>query len=391
MSEVSPKLIHVAPWIRGIGGVETLMRHHRAEDPRSGFDAQQISLFDKQEGAGPPGYSTQRFSWRDTPARMRRNIAATFAAAPGRIVLWHGWGVPWFADIDASSRRIVCLWENEPQFEPWLRKIAHLVDGVTFMSKASGEAAARLLPHLPAERLLFLPVPIAPPDSGGAESVREPGREIVIGCAGRLVKTPKRWERLIPFVAELKRLGVSFRIEIVSDGPMRAFLERQLGSNPAVHFLGWQENNDYWTRLRSWDAAVFFSDFEGGPIVMLEAMAVGALPFYPQAGGSLGDDYAPRIHPDCYYPAGNPEAAARAVQKVFALPSAELAQSRARARELVAVHSGAEYQRRFAGFVQAIARMPRISAAPASQRLNRLTDQLPLGAVTRFLPWTLWR
>jgi glycosyltransferase involved in cell wall biosynthesis len=390
MNAAPLKLVHVAAWIRTIGGVETLLARHARFDADQGFAATQLSLFDRPRRTEGTVYATQAFSWRSTPRAMRRAMAAAFASHPGSVIAWHnGWGLPWFADIDGSERRIVCLEDSEADFGRWLAKVAGWIDGVTCISSPAAEAVTRLLPGLPPERLTILPLPIAPPVL--PNDPRTPGQEWVIGCAGRLVRAQKRWDRLVPFVAELHRLAVPFRLEIVSHGPLRGWLERRLGSNPAVRFLGWQQPVDYWRRLQDWDAAVFFSDHEGGPIVLLETMAAGVVPFYPTIGGSLGDEYVPRLDPRCYYPAGDPAAAARAVREVLASPPESLVQLRTRARALVEPNRSGRYDSAFGEFVRRIADLPRISRGPGAARPGRLTDRLPLGLITRVFPAALWR
>jgi glycosyltransferase involved in cell wall biosynthesis len=384
------KLVHVAAWIRTIGGVETLLARHARFDADQGFAARQLALFDRPRRTEGAGYAAQAFSWRSTPRAMRRAMAAALAAHPGSVIAWHNaWGIPWFADLDGSARRIACLADNETQFGPWLTNLHPWLDGVTCLSASAAASVVRLLSRLPPERLAVLPLPIETPEP--LATLRPPRREWVIGCAGRLVRAQKRWDRLVPFVAELHRLAVPFRLEIVSDGPLRGWLERRLGSDPAVRFLGWQQPADYWRRLQDWDAAVFFSDHEGGPLVLLEAMAAGAVPFYPTIGGSLGDEYVSRLDPRCYYPAGDPVAAARAVCEVLASPPELLAGLRNRAQTLTEPNRSGGYESVFGEFVRRIANLPRISRAPGAGRAARLIDWLPLGLITHVFPAALWR
>lgn len=315
----------------------------------------------------------------------------------GRIRGGPGWcgdlaqrlGVSWFADVDGSARRIVCLHDSETHFGSWLSAVDGWVDGVACVSPAAAAAVTRLLPDLPPERLAVLPLPIEPPSL--PEVQRPPGGEWIIGCAGRSVRVPKRWDRLIPFVKELRHRGVNFRLEILSDGPMRGWLEQRLGRDPATQFLGWQATADYWRRLQGWDAAVFFSDHEGGPIVLLEVMAAGVIPIYPAIGGSLGDALVPALDRRCHYAAGDAAAAARALQQVLSSPPAQLDAMRRRAQDMVRPHTGGGYEAVFADFVRRISVLPRRSRRPDGQRLAHFADRLPLGFITRFLPSALWR
>lgn len=381
------KLVHVAPHARGVGGIETLLARHALTDTAGGIDSVQVGLFNR--AVREPGFTGMGFGGKDTPRAMRRALAPVLAPGADGISVWHNaWGLPWFADLDEASRRIVCLHAHRDYFAAWLPAIREHLDGILAVSPAIARDALALLPGWPAERIRVLPLPIALPSE--VLAVSRGVRPWVLGCAGRLARPQKRWDRLVPCVAELRRLGVEFRLEIIGDGPLRPWLERELGGDPAIRFFGFVETAEYWRRLQSWDAALFFSDVEGGPIVMLEAMAAGVLPVYPGIGGSIGDDYAPQVDPRCYYPAGDPVAAARSLQALLSLPAGELAERRRRAQALVEPHLGEGYQRTFADLVHRVAELPRFSRVAAPRR-TRWTDFVPLGALTRLRPGALWK
>ncbi len=385
-------LTHIAAWVRSIGGVETLLARHAVADAAGGFAATQVALFDRAPFVGEPGpdYEPMRFHGRWRVGAMRRAMAREGARRPGALTLWHnGWGLPWFADADGSARRIVCLWDSVEHFGPWLQRVRPWLDGVVCMSKAAAADVARLLPDWSAERTQVLRVPLEIPT--GLQVERAARSEWVIGCAGRLVGPQKRWERLVPFVRELRARGLSCVIEVVSDGPLRPWLQEQLSGDAGVQFLGWQERDAYWARLQTWDAAVSFTDHEGGPIVMLEAMAGGALPIYPAIGGSLVRDYLPGLDARCQYAVGDPVAAAQAVAAWMAVPLAEANAVRRRAVAIARGHRPENYDRDFAAFGHRIAGLPRISRSPSGRGPRRWFDLLPLGLVTRVCPAVLWR
>jgi glycosyltransferase involved in cell wall biosynthesis len=383
-------LVHIAAWIKSIGGVETLLALHAERDQPAGFSSVQLGLFDKDRSRNAADYSTQAFSGWNTPRQMKAAMATAQQTSAGAVTLWHnGWGISWFADKDQSSRRIVCLWDSVTHFESWLSRVRHLVDGVICMSDAALADVRRLWPELPAERLQMLAVPIEFPSTEMTSPTRS--QEWVIGCGGRLVHRQKRAERLVPFVQELRRLGLNFRLEVVSDGPLRETLEQQLQDEPRVRFLGWQSRKDYWARLASWDAAIFFTDHEGGPIVLLEAMAAGVLPVFPQIGGSLADDYLPQVDARCAYPAGDVKAAAQAMKRLMAAEPADVAEIKRRARTLAMRHTPERYHDAFSQFVRRIEALPRISQAATGPRRWRWWDRLPLGLISRFYPTALWK
>lgn len=370
--------------------METLLAHHRRWDATVGFQSAEIALFDQSIAPTESRYRPLRFGGWDTPRRMRREVRTALAGFPAAVVLWHnGWGLPWFADTDGSHRRIVAWWDSRTHFEAGMAAVKPWVDGVICMSEAAAADVAQLWPELPPERCQMLPVPVE--ISPAFSASRPSGAEWVIGCAGRLVRPQKRADRLIPFVAALRTLGVRYRIEVVSDGPLRAELQRALGDDPAVRFLGWQSAEAYAQSLQGWDAMVSFTDHEGGPIVMLEAMAAGVLPVFPAIAGSLITDYLPGLSPHCLYPPGDVATAAARMQTLMALPAAAARRLREQAQRIALNHTVERYHGAFTSFVKRIDQLPRISRVPRGQRGSKLADYFPLGILTRFRRQALWR
>ena len=322
---------------------------------------------------------------------MRRVVARICGDHPDALVAYQGaWAVPWFADIDRSRRRILCLHDSIRRYAPILPSFRGLADGIICNGASTAAEIPQWLPGITAERIAAPLLPIVPPAGLAAERNANTGR--VVGFAGRVERAHKGAHRLVPFVAELRRLGLDCRVEVMGDGRLLSWLQRRLRHDDGVRFLGRQGEAEYWRRFQTWDAIVSFSDHEGGPITLLEAMAAGTIPVYPAIGGSLGDDYAPQVDPRCHYAAGDPLTAARTVEWILGLPAEELQRMRAKARAVVQPHaSPTTYEEVFAAFAQRIATLPRISREPRGDRRARLEDWLPLGLVTRWRPGALNR
>jgi len=236
MTTAPVKLLHFSPRVASRGGVESLLARHAGFDRILGFDAVQFALFDPAPAKSLDHYSTQSFSWKSTPAQMRRQVARAMERHAGSIVIWHGgWGMPWFADGDASLQRILYFHGNEENCRPWLAAVGPWLDGVICVNPDAARAARRLLPGVAPERITALRLPITPPPNLVPE--RPVRSEWVIGCGGRLERPQKRADRMLPFVEELARLGVSFRLEVMGDGALASRLRRCFRGNPAVHFI----------------------------------------------------------------------------------------------------------------------------------------------------------
>lgn len=370
-----PLVIHIAPRVTFGGGIETMLEYYR-ELP---FAQKFVALFDRRPSERSD-YINLNFNWRTPLAVMRRRFAEALAPYTGATVVWHnGWGMPLFADRDGAARRLVFLYADPAYHAPDFPGFRGRVDGVAGVVPALQAAWRGALPELGAEREKMIGIPIELRPLAEKTFARKP---FVLGYAGRVERAQKRVDRLPVLIAALERRGVDFRFEVLGDGSWRSRLAQQLGDR--VKFHGWLPRADYCRVMDGWDGVVYFSDHEGGPTALLDAMAAGAIPFYPSHGGSWGDVHAPRVDPLCYYPAGDIEAAADAIVKIFMRPAAELQSLSARSRQFVLPHGADDHVRGVAQFIEQIERMPAIGCT--SPRSAKITDLAPLGFVTRFAP-----
>jgi len=383
------KIVHVAPRIASGGGIETLLAWHRQTDAAAGLEAWQLALFDRTADAPEVRSLSLRSGWRDSLRTLRRKFACALAAHPGAMVVYHnGWGLPLFGDVDRAARRFIYLHAGPAYLQPLLPALRGWGDGVVGINRDCLAAARAAWPGFDAARQCRLLAPVAPP-TGGKRKRAAASDEFVLGFAGRLERVHKRVDRLPLLVEELARQGLRVHCEVLGDGPWRRRLERICGDRVVFH--GWKTGRDYWAALERWDAMVFFSDTEGGPLAMVEGMAAGVIPFFPAIGGSLGDEYAPQLDRRCHYPPGDMAALGRALAAVMAEPAEARAALVARGRALAARHGADDFGREFAAFVRRVDAEPRVSRGAVPRRQPRWADWLPLGFISRFLPGALLR
>ena len=324
-------------------------------------------------------YLNLDFTWRTPLWMMRRRFRRALAPHAGSLVVYHnGWGLPLFHDLDGAARRVVFLHASPAYHAPDLPSMRGLIDGVGGVTPQLRPAWEAALPEVTPDRGALLPIPIAPP-LAPAPAAKESAGPLVLGYAGRLEFGQKRLDRLAPFLRALEAVGQPYRFEVLGDGSKRRALERRLAGR--VHFHGWTPKAEFWRIMAGWDAIVFFSDIEGGPIAVLEAMSQGAIPFYPAIGGGWADIYAPQVDPRCHYPPGDMAALAAAIQQVFQSSFARLAAMRNQARALVAGHREEGYEAACLALLRSVMEQPRISRP--RRRRPRVTDLLPLGMVSR--------
>ena len=373
-----------------------MLRLHHAGDAAHGLESAFCAYFEPLEpgvervrGLGLSGLSSIA-----TARRRFRQLSApppeVISAPPPEVMAWHNlWGLAFLADLDRAGRRLGVLHSDFPGLAGWLPGLRGLLDGALCVSRPLLEMVRAALPELAGERAAWLPYPVA---RERPEAPQPPpgGRPWVIGYAGRLARAQKRVDRFPALVRALRGAGVDFRFEFLGDGPEAPWLRRQLAGETRVRFHGRLDGEAYWNVLRGWDALVFVSDYEGLPIALLEALAVGVLPIFP-AIGSGGDTYAAGVRPDLLYPAGDLAAAVQVLRRLAAAPPEDLAALRRRANELAVPHLGDCYLSTFARHARALAALPRISeAAPARPRCAP-HQWLPFGLLRRLWPGGLWR
>jgi glycosyltransferase involved in cell wall biosynthesis len=143
----------------------------------------------------------------------------------------------------------------------------------------------------------------------------------LIGTVGRLMPI-KGFEYLIDAFARLARLAgpKEKRLVIVGDGPLRAALEQcaeRHGVSRAVTFLG--TRTDVYNLMAAFDVFVLSSLYEGVPMVLLEAMAIG-VPIVASCVGGVPEILEDGKHA-LLVPAKNAGALARGIE-TLALNSA---------------------------------------------------------------------
>jgi glycosyltransferase involved in cell wall biosynthesis len=154
---------------------------------------------------------------------------------------------------------------------------------------------------------------------------------------GRMVEGQKRVSDLPRIVARVRALGLDCVLDVVGEGPARGPMEEALargggGLADRVRFHGWLGTAEVWLRLAESDILLLPSNFEGMPVVIMEALGAGCAVVGTRISGVEDYEHHP-LAEGCYwlYAVGDVEAAAQAVVTAARVPRDE---RRRRARSL---------------------------------------------------------
>lgn len=368
------KASHFFTEFYSLGGVQNVLRHHRANDVKWQIDANFV-IYSESEREPVENVHFLGVEGSGTIANARKKLSHLLAKRRPELAVYHGmWGLENLGDLDGAERRMLLLHGETPALKDFIQYGWKWVDGILCVSEPLQKLVRSYIPQFPTERVGLLPYPISPPS---LNSDKKPikGRPLVIGFCSRVQFEQKRVDRLPELCRLLDKTGVDYRLEILGDGSEMSWLRDQVSGNSKVIFHGRQSGERYWQILNSWDAILFVSDYEGLPIAMLEALSLGVIPIYPDIN-SGGDLYARRIAAQLVYPAGDLSGAVREISSLAGATESEIAQLRARCRDAAAPHVGSGYMETFSKFAAFVLESPRISTSNFPTR-NPIVDNCP--------------
>ena len=374
------RLTHFFTYFRNLGGVQSILKRHHSREQDSHF----LFSFEANNFKEPNISGLGVDGW-DSIRCIRKKLAKHSDLFPDSVAVCHNmWGLQFLAELIPAKRRIGILHSDWTNLRPFLQSQKGLLDGVLCVSNTLMELVTECLPELSKDnRIRLIPYPIdgVPIMPNRMSLVKRP---VIIGWIGRMQEEQKRVDRLPSLLKAFDDAQIDYRFELLGDGPMQEWLEKQLPADRTV-FHGRKSGDDYYSTLSKWDFITSVSDYEGLPISMLEALSAGVLPLYPTIG-SGGDEYAEKLSSNFVWEAFQFEQAASKLNLLLKQPEATLHQSRLNALNLTARHSESEYFRIFDSFTQQIVDLPRISNAELPNRPFYFSDQLPFGLMTRIWP-----
>lgn len=264
-----------------------------------------------------------------------RAVAAILRARPAVI---HGLlfeSRVWAALAAAVSPARLVVSEHGIADYPWLhgRAFAFVARRARACVVSSKVAASQLRTRygVPGERIRVVPNAVPPACWDYRWTAPSRSARPVIGVVGRLEHPIKGHDVLFEAVARMTAAGQDVALEVVGDGPDRAFLQGRTAAHgiaDRVHFAG--EQVPPWPHLVGWSVLVVPSLREGFGNVVVEGLAVGVPLVATDCGGPTeilaGGE-------GLLVPPGDPGALAAALTRVLAEP-AEVAERARRGQAL---------------------------------------------------------
>jgi glycosyltransferase involved in cell wall biosynthesis len=144
--------------------------------------------------------------------------------------------------------------------------------------------------------------------------------------AGRIEEEQKRVSDLVRIATALRIQDVPFTLQVIGDGPERLRLEREieaLGLQDQVELLGWMDADGIWARFCDSDVLILPSNFEGMPVVVMEALSAGCAVVASRVSGVedvTEDELGSRVL--FTHAIGDADCAASLISRAMAIPVA---------------------------------------------------------------------
>jgi glycosyltransferase involved in cell wall biosynthesis len=368
-----------------MGGVESFLKLHYQFDPQIGVTSDFVIYL---EGADK---SHDRIhclgiSASDSIRTIGQKLRGVTDTRRGRVALYHlPWAGRFFCPHDHASRRIFVFHSNAETAHTFLARSGQFFDGFLCVNPLLREVVRSILPETAEERIAVVNSPVASPPH--LTRIEPFGKPIRLGYVGRIDVLHKRIDRIPEFSAALQNSGTEFNLTIIGEGPRRDLLEAAAPKNP-FHFAGVLQGDAYWKSLSELDCILFFSDLEGTPMALLEAMSQGVIPVFPRINCG-GDSYVGAVDEALLYPPGDMQAASAQVARLSKAPQEQIAELRKRCREAVRQHSLRNYFSKTYEFVNLISKLPRISSSSPGGSMA-LAQYLTVDQITRARDMVRW-
>jgi len=377
------RLLHFFPTISRLGGVEAILKLHAQRDAEYGWESVVLIGCENEAKARQYGATGLGFrAWKNMTYLKKRFRDFYQDFKPDVFVCHNLWAGRHLFPYTPDCLKLAMMHTASKESRTAVANCANYLDGALAVSPQIARDVDELTGNRFETAVVDIPINAPPPPQHSEIQ----GRPFVVGYCGRLIIEQKRCDRLADLIDATLKMSPQIEFELMGDGSYDIQLRKRFGDNDRVKLLGRKSGADYWSRMQSWDAIVFTSDYEGTPIGLLEALSQGVIPLFPRIN-SGGDPYAEQVDPSLVYEKENLGQAAARLVALSQSENAEIDMMRARAIKLARRHSAEDYFKLFFGALEKLAPLAE-KTVPAQDKIPRLStaDFLPLYFIGRLIP-----
>jgi glycosyltransferase involved in cell wall biosynthesis len=312
-----------------LGGVNTWLFQCVARLPARGLDAWVVDLGAQESGQvdiSPWRHRvlTLRPGRWESPHAFRCRLRREFTRRDLRLAVFQEqrFGEDVLDALPPGFPAVNVLHVDRPDPRYWELALAldPRLTGQFAVSPRIRENLRSRLPESRRDRVLYLPlgVELPPPPPRRPPA---PGGTLRLVYAGRISREQKRVQDLPDFSRALAAAGVRHQLDVYGDGPdLPALRADCAGLAPAVTWHGARPQSDILAALATAHVLVLFSEYEGLPLVLLEAMARGVLPLVTRIRSGISDLLEDGVNA-LLFPPGEPATAAAVLAAAAADPA----------------------------------------------------------------------
>jgi glycosyltransferase involved in cell wall biosynthesis len=249
-------------------------------------------------------------------------VLAKIAKLGIRVIILNSWEYNEILDLPRKDLTIPVISIVHNDRDVFYEMARLLQDRVSTIVAVSDRIRTKLKAVVPLSRrsiVRYIPYGVEP------VALREPktsDRPLQLVYLGRIQQEQKRIFDLVPFVTALNALGVNCVLNVIGDGGDVRELFDKLSLRPGtaqINFWGPVLHREAMQQLSTQDIYLLFSEFEGLPISLLEALTRGVVPVVSQISSGVSEILIDSVNARIF-PIGRADLAAKIV--------AELAQDR---------------------------------------------------------------
>ncbi len=192
--------------------------------------------------------------------------------------------------LSSGTSVALIMHSDDPDYYDFVARHGELFNAIICVSEFLHRKLCTAHPEW-RQRIVHIPFGVTPPLELPVRA-KPPGHPLDVAYCGRLSFHQKRIQDLAEIILRCHEEHLPIRFHIAGTGPdERAFFDRiaQPLADGSVTRLGFISNPEVVKLLGEVDALLMTSDFEGLPVVLLEAMSRGCIPVVSLTESGIGE------------------------------------------------------------------------------------------------------